>query len=72
MFFTSMTCMDLLIRQLADSDKHFPQTVYNVGGGMENSVSLRELTDFCQRLLKKRIEIGRVVETRPAQAEYGS
>jgi CDP-paratose 2-epimerase len=61
---------DLLIRQLADSDKHFPQTVYNVGGGMENSVSLRELTDFCQRLLKKRIEIGRIAETRPADVPY--
>jgi CDP-paratose 2-epimerase len=37
---------------------------------MENSVSLRELTDFCQRLLKKRIEIGRVAETRPADVPY--
>ena len=61
---------DLLVRQLADSDKHFPQTVYNVGGGMENSVSLCELTDFCQRLLKRRIEIGRVAETRPADVPY--
>jgi len=61
---------DLLVRQLADSDNHFSQTIYNVGGGMENSVSLCELTGFCQRLLKKRIEIGRVAETRPADVPY--
>src|SRR6516225_8733926 len=61
---------DLLVRQLADSDNHFSQTVYNVGGGMENSVSLRELTKLCQDFSGKRIEIGRIVETRDADIPF--
>src|SRR5262249_30443283 len=57
---------DLLSKQLAELDRHSRQTVYSVGGGMENSVSLRELTGFCRELSGKRIQIGRIVETRDA------
>jgi CDP-paratose 2-epimerase len=61
---------DLLAQQLADLYRHSKQTVYNVGGGMENSVSLRELTQFCQELSGKRIDIGRMVETRDADIPF--
>jgi CDP-paratose 2-epimerase len=61
---------DLLAKQLDDLDRHSGQTVYNVGGGMENSVSLRELTQFCQELSGKRIEIGRIAETRDADIPF--
>jgi CDP-paratose 2-epimerase len=55
---------DLLAKQLAGLDFHSGHSFYNVGGGMENSVSLHELTQFCQELSGKRIEIGRIAETR--------
>ena len=59
-----------LAKQLAELDRHSAQPVYNVGGGMENSVSLRELTQFCQELSGKRIEIGRIAETRDADIPF--
>ncbi|MGB7700071.1 MAG: NAD-dependent epimerase/dehydratase family protein [Pseudolabrys sp.] len=61
---------DLLAKQLAELDRHSGQASYNVGGGMENSVSLRELTQFCQELSGKRIEIGRIAETRDADIPF--
>ena len=61
---------DLLSKQLTDLDRHSRQAFYNVGGGMENSVSLRELTEFCRELSGKRIRIGRIVETRDADIPF--
>jgi CDP-paratose 2-epimerase len=61
---------DLLARQLAELDRHSAQTVYNVGGGIENSVSLCELTKFCQEFSGNRIQIGRMAETRAADIPY--
>jgi CDP-paratose 2-epimerase len=61
---------DLLVRQLADLDRNSAQAFYNVGGGMENSVSICELTALCQEITGKRIEIGRVAETRDADIPY--
>lgn len=61
---------DLLAKQLAELDRHSKQSFYNVGGGMENSVSLRELTGFCQEFSGKRIEIGRVAVTRDADIPF--
>jgi nucleoside-diphosphate-sugar epimerase len=43
---------DLLALQLRGLDRHSGAT-YNVAGGTERSVSLRELTDWCQRLTGK-------------------
>jgi CDP-paratose 2-epimerase len=61
---------DLLVLQLADLERNSAQGFYNVGGGMENSVSLCELTAFCQEISGKRLEIGRVAETRYADVPY--
>jgi CDP-paratose 2-epimerase len=60
---------DLLSLQLLALDRH-SGAVYNVAGGADHSVSLRELTDLCQRLTGKFLQIGRVVETRPADVPY--
>ena len=38
----------------------------NVAGGLENSVSLRELTGLCQEVTGAKVEISSIAETRPA------
>jgi CDP-paratose 2-epimerase len=60
---------DLLALQLRDLDRH-SGGVYNVAGGADRSVSLRELTDLCQRLTGKFLQIGRDAQTRPADVPY--
>lgn len=60
---------DLLALQLRQLDRH-SGAIYNVAGGAQRSVSLRELTDVCQRLTGKSIRIGQVAETRPADVPY--
>jgi len=61
---------DLLARQLANLNRHYAQTCYNVGGGIENSISLRELTQLCQEFAGRRIKIDRIVETRHADIPF--
>jgi CDP-paratose 2-epimerase len=39
--------------------------IYNVGGGLENTVSLSELTDLCLQITGNNIEIGSSLENRP-------
>jgi CDP-paratose 2-epimerase len=39
--------------------------IYNVGGGLENTVSLSELTDLCSKITGNNIEIGSSLENRP-------
>lgn len=56
---------DLVIRQLASINQH-TGLVYNVGGGSDRSVSLRELTHMSQRLSKKNLGLGRISETSAA------
>ena len=60
---------DLLRRQLADIGKHSGK-VYNVGGGLSVSVSLRELTRYCEELTGNKIEIAVVPETHAADIPY--
>jgi CDP-paratose 2-epimerase len=43
---------------------------FNVGGGIEVSASLQELTALCQEVTGNRIPIGRVAETRPADVPW--
>jgi CDP-paratose 2-epimerase len=57
---------DLLAKQHVKLDRHSGQSFYNVGGGIENSVSLRELTQLCQDISGKRIAIDRIAKTRDA------
>ena len=60
---------DLIKVQLRQLDRCCGAT-YNVGGGSELSVSLRELTQWCQRLTGRFLQIGQVAETRPADVPF--
>jgi CDP-paratose 2-epimerase len=60
---------DLLTLQLRQLDCLSGAT-YNVAGGTDRSVSLRELTEWCQHLTGKFLQIGQVAETRPADVPF--
>lgn len=61
---------DLLVRQLADINRCSARAFYNVGGGLENSVSVCELTKHCQEISGKQTTIDRIAETRDADIPY--
>lgn len=56
---------DLLVDQLQHFSLYSGQS-YNVGGGLANSLSLRETTQLCEEITGNRIVIASSVETRPA------
>ena len=60
---------DLIITQLRAFDLHSGAT-YNVAGGADRSISLRELTQRCQRLTGRHLQVGQVPETRPADVPF--
>jgi len=60
---------DLVARQVADLDRHAGRT-YNVGGGRERSLSLRELSRFCAARSTARPAIGEVADTAPADVPW--
>ncbi|MBI4689939.1 MAG: NAD-dependent epimerase/dehydratase family protein [Nitrospirae bacterium] len=60
---------DLLVRQIKDMNIHNGQT-YNVGGARENSISLCELTEYCEKLTGNKIGIESVIEDRIADIPY--
>jgi CDP-paratose 2-epimerase len=55
---------DLINIQIKDLGK-FNGQVYNVGGGVENSISLLELTKLCERITGNKIQIDSIKEDRP-------
>lgn len=54
--------IDLQIHQI----EKFEGKIYNVGGGIENSASLLEMTAICEKISGNTITIGSEIETRPA------
>jgi CDP-paratose 2-epimerase len=54
----------LVHRQLARVE-HWNGEVYNVGGGLDGSVSLREFTDLCRAATGRRVVIAEVSDTTP-------
>lgn len=60
---------DLLKIQMEAPEK-FSGRVFNVGGGIKNSVSLVELTALCEEISSQKIEFSRVSETRPADIKW--
>jgi CDP-paratose 2-epimerase len=56
---------DLIRIQINDFSK-YNKKIYNVGGGIENSISLRELTKICEEIIGKKLEIGKDLNSRPA------
>ncbi len=59
----------LLLIQLENLDQH-NSVVYNVGGGLETSISLQELTSLCEQVTGNRIKISSVPENRVADIPY--
>lgn len=55
---------DILHLQMQKMGK-FDGEIYNIGGGVTNSVSLLELTDYCQNISGKKITIKKDPQTRP-------
>jgi CDP-paratose 2-epimerase len=54
--------VDLQIHQI----EKFEGKIFNVGGGLENSASLLEMTAICEKISGNKISIGSETETRPA------
>jgi CDP-paratose 2-epimerase len=55
--------------QLENFDEYNGDT-WNIGGGLENSVSLQELTALCEEATGNKIEIASVKEDRPADLRF--
>lgn len=56
---------DLLILQIQDIDT-FSGEIFNIGGSNEISVSLQELTTYCEKITGNKIQIKKVIENRSA------
>jgi CDP-paratose 2-epimerase len=56
---------DLLLEQTTNFDTYHGR-LFNVGGGVEYSLSLKETTTLCEQITGNRISITAVAETRPA------
>jgi len=54
---------NLLVLQIENIDQ-FNGKVYNIGGGLKNSLSLKELTDLCQKISGNKTRIKSVNENR--------
>ena len=57
-----VSLIDLQIHQI----EKFEGKIYNVGGGIENSASLLEMTSICEKITGNKIKIASEVETRTA------
>lgn len=55
--------------QLENFDNYNAET-WNIGGGLENSVSLHELTALCEQATGNKVEIASVKEDRPADLRF--
>jgi CDP-paratose 2-epimerase len=50
--------------QIENIDKYDGE-IYNIGGGLKNSLSLSEMTDLCREVTGNEIEISQILENRP-------
>jgi CDP-paratose 2-epimerase len=57
--------VDLIDLQIHQTEK-FQGKIYNVGGGIQNSASLLEMTAICEKITGNKIQIGSEEETRSA------
>jgi CDP-paratose 2-epimerase len=56
---------DLLLEQIGNFET-YQGRLFNVGGGLPFSLSLRETTRLCEEITGNRLQIAAVAETRPA------
>jgi CDP-paratose 2-epimerase len=68
-FLSPMDLAELVSLQLADPNRRCPKTV-NVGGGLECSISLAELSEYCARRFGAARTLGCVPETRAFDVPY--
>ena len=63
----------LIIRQI-EAPHLFTDAFYQVGGGLQNTLSLLELTEICQRISQHKIAVGTRLENRPGDIRiyYGN
>jgi CDP-paratose 2-epimerase len=54
---------DLILLQINRFDE-FNGEIFNVGGGLENSISLQEMTALCREITGEKIPLGSVTGTR--------
>ncbi|HSX29852.1 MAG TPA: NAD-dependent epimerase/dehydratase family protein [Candidatus Saccharimonadales bacterium] len=54
------------VKHQLDNFNDYSGEVYNVGGGLENSVSLQELTRLCEEVTGNKIDIASVIDERQA------
>ncbi|MGK4566552.1 GDP-mannose 4,6-dehydratase [Flavobacterium sp. 3HN19-14] len=57
--------IELVDLQIHNIEK-FTGKIYNAGGGLENSASLLEMTQICEKITGNKIKIASETETRPA------
>ncbi len=55
---------DVINLQIKNINK-YNQEIFNIGGGVNNSFSLLELTDICQKITKNKINISSCLNNRP-------
>ncbi len=60
---------NLIDLQIKNFDK-FNNSVYNIGGGKKNSISLKELTTLCQKITGKNIHISSDPQTRKSDIKW--
>ncbi len=58
------------IKHQLENFADYSSEVVNIGGGLENSISLRELTELCQKVTGNIVEIKSVLEDRPADLRF--
>lgn len=54
-----------LVRTQAEDRRRWECQVFNVGGGKERSVSMREMTDACRAIIGREVPVGAVADTAP-------
>ena len=60
---------EIIVRQIKKI-KRINNQIFNIGGGIKNSLSLRELTIACQNLTKRKIYIERINHTSKFDIPY--
>ena len=53
---------EIIFKQIINFSKINNQT-FNIGGGIKNSISLKQLTSLCEELTKNKIRIGKKIKT---------
>ena len=55
--------------QIEKFDKYNGE-IYNIGGGYENSLSLKEMTKLCEKITENKIKIESITENRPNDLKF--